>query len=245
MECAFYVGREYNGIAKMYCDTVGVPANYRYVNVSTNRDEGFVPYWAMVNALTELTGMPAYKYRAFELLISLDLEVYKAVRRIIVPADLEFERLHKILQSVFGWKNYHLYDFTILDGNKHLPVTRMVPFEDDLEYDEHAILMKGHALAEFLPEHKHMLYTYDLGDNWEHEIELVQVIEEHDKESPYLLEAIGRTPPEDVGGVGGYVSFREIVLDPNNPEYKEMKEWAGYWTPELSDWEKRPRVIHL
>ncbi len=245
LECAFHVGREYSGIAKMYCDTVGVPANYLHVNVSTNRDEGLVPYRAMVNALTELTGMPAYKYRAFELLISLDLEVYKAVRRIIVPADLEFERLHKVLQSVFGWKNYHLYDFTIFHGNKRLPVTRMVPFEDDLEHDEHAVLMRGHVLAEFLPEYKHMLYTYDLGDNWEHEIELVQVIEEHDKESPCLLEAIGRTPPEDVGGVGGYVSFREIMLDPNNPEYKEMKKWAGYWTPELSDWEKRPRVIHL
>ncbi|WP_366924329.1 plasmid pRiA4b ORF-3 family protein [Metallumcola ferriviriculae] len=245
IECSFYVGREYNGIEKMFCDTVGVPTNYRHVNISTNRDEGFVPYRAMVNALIELTGMLAYKYRAFELLVSLNLEVYKAVRRIIVPADLEFARLHKVLQSVFGWKNYHLYDFTIFDGNKRLPVARIVPFEDDLEYDEHAILMKGHTLAEFLPEHKHMLYTYDMGDNWEHEIQLVQVIEEHDKESPYLLEASGQTPPEDVGGVGGYVNFREIMLNPDNSEYKEMKEWARFWEPELSDWEKRPRIIHL
>jgi len=245
IECSFYVGREYNGIEKMFCDTVGAPTNYQHVNISTNRDEGFVPYRAMVNALTELTGMPAYKYRAFELLVSLNLEVYKAVRRIIVPADLEFARLHKVLQSVFGWKNYHLYDFTIFDGNKRLPVARIVPYEDDLEYDEHAILIKGHTLAEFLPEHKHMLYTYDMGDNWEHEIQLVQVIEEHDKESPYLLEASGQTPPEDVGGVGGYVNFREIMLNPDNSEYKEMKEWARFWEPELSDWEKRSRVIHL
>jgi hypothetical protein len=245
LECAFYVGNEYNGIAKMFSDTVGAPANYRHVNYSGNTNKGYVPYRAMINALTELTGKQAYKYRAFELLVTLDLEVYKAVRRIIVPADLAFARLHKVLQSVFDWQNYHLYDFTIFDGNKRIPVARIVPYEDDLEYDEDAILMKGHTLSEFFPEHKHILYTYDMGDNWEHEIRLIRVIEEHDKESPYLLEASGQTPPEDVGGVGGFVSFRKIMLDPNNPEHKEMKEWARFWTPELSDWKSHPRVIHV
>lgn len=43
-----------------------------------------------------------------------------------------------------------------------------------------------------------MLYTYDMGDNWEHEIQLICVIEDRDKESPYLLEASGQTPPADV-----------------------------------------------
>ncbi len=244
MDCCFYVGREYNGIEKMSSDTVGASANYRHVNYSSNINDGFVPYRAMINALSELTGKQAYKYRAFELLVSLDLGVYKAVRRIIVPADLEFARLHKVLQSVFSWQNYHLYDFTIFDGNKRMPVARIVPFEDDLEYDEDAILMKGHTLSEFFPEHKHMLYTYDMGDNWKHEIQLMRVIEDHDKESPYLLEASGQTPPEDVGGVGGFVNFREIMLNPSHPEYGEMKEWAKYWTIELGDWKSRPRVIH-
>ncbi|CCO06924.1 plasmid pRiA4b ORF-3 family protein [Desulforamulus hydrothermalis] len=245
LECAFYVGNEYNGIAKMFNDTVGVPANYHLVNCSGKSNEGFIPYQAMIKALSELTGKQAYKYRALELLVTLDLEVYKAVRRIIVPAGIEFSQLHKVLQSVFGWKNYHLYDFTVFGSNKRKPVARLVPFEEDLEYDEDAILMKGHTLSEFLPKHKHMLYTYDMGDNWEHEIRLLRVIEEYDKESPYLLEASGQTPPEDVGGVGGFVNFREIMLNPSHPEYREMKEWAKYWTTELSDWERRPRVIHI
>ena len=103
--------------------------------------------------------------------------------------------------------------------------------------------MKGHTLSKFLPEHKHMVYTYDMGDNWEHKIQLVGVIEEHDKESPYLLEASGQTPPEDVGGIGGFVSFREIMLNPSHPEYGEMKEWAKYWTIDLSEWKSRHRVI--
>ncbi|NLY43406.1 MAG: plasmid pRiA4b ORF-3 family protein [Clostridiaceae bacterium] len=241
-ECAFHVGNEYNGIAKMFSDTVGAPANYRHVNYSGNK-KGYVPYYKMVSALSELTGMQAYKYRAFELLVTLDLKVYKAARRIIVPANLEFARLHKVLQLVFDWQNYHLYDFTVFDGNKR--IARIVPYEDDLEYDEDAILMNGHTLSEFFPKYKHMRYTYDMGDNWEHQIQLIRVIEDHDEESPYLLEAIGQAPPEDVGGVEGFIEFREIMLNPNHPEFEEMREWAKYWTIELSDWERRPRIIHV
>jgi len=245
LECAFYVGNEYNGIAKIFSDTVGASANYRIVNCSGNTNEGFYSYKAMISALSELTGKQAYKYRAFELMITLDLEVYKAVRRIIVPADIEFTRLHNVLQSVFDWKNYHLYDFTIFDDSNSVAIARLVPSEEDLEYDENAILMKGHTLSDFFPEHKDMVYTYDMGDNWEHVIRLVNVIEEHDKESPYLLEANGQTPPEDVGGIGGFMSFREIMLNPSHPEYGEMEEWAKYWTIDLGDWKSRPRVINV
>ena len=60
-----------------------------------------------------------------------------------------------------------------------------------------------------------------------------------------MLETSGQTPPEDVGGVGGFVSFREIMLNLNHPEYDEMKEWAKYWTIELADWKSSPRVIDV
>ena len=245
LECAFHVGREYNGIAKIYCDTLGASSNYRIVGYSGNTNDGFFPYEAMVDALTELTGMQAYKCRAFELMVSLDLEVYKAERRIIVPANMEFAQFHRVLQYVFNWKNYHLYDFTIIDEKTKKAVVRMVPNEEDLEYDESAVLMDEHTLAEFFPEHKHMFYTYDMGDSWEHIIQLVRVIEEYDGELPCLLEASGQTPPEDVGGVGGFISFREVMLNPEHPEYAEMKEWSRYWTPELREWERKPKVIHI
>ena len=144
---------------------------------------------------------------------------------------------------MFSWKSYHLYDFTIPSSHQNKPVVRLVPFEEDLEYDEHAVLMEGHKLSEFLPEHTKVVYTYDMGDYWQHEIQLVRVIEEHDMESPYLLEATGQAPPEDVGGIGGFVDFREIMLNSNHPEHQDMKGWAGYWTVELSDWKSQPKVI--
>lgn len=245
VECAFYVGREYNGIAKMFSDTIGVAANETFVNYSGANKEGFYPSKAMIKALSEVTGKQGYKYRAFELLITLDLDIYKAVRKIIVPADIKFTQLHKVLQSLFEWKNYHLYDFTVFDRDKCKPTYRIVPFEEDLEYDKEAILMESHNLSEFLPEQNYIIYTYDMGDNWKHEIQLINVIDEYDKESPYLLEASGQTPPEDVGGVPGFINFREIMMNPNSSEHREMQEWSGYWTVDLSDWKKRPRVISI
>ncbi len=245
LECAFHVGREYNGVDKMYCDTVGIPANHRFVNYSGSSDEGYTPYQAMIDALTELTGLQTYKCRAFELMVTLDLDVYKAERRLIVPADMKLSQLHRVLQEIFDWRNCHLYDFVVLDDKTRKPVVRIVPFEEDLAYDEDAVLMEGHTLSEFLPEHKQMVYTYDMGDNWKHEIQLVRVIEEYKEELPYLLEARGQTPPEDVGGVGGFVRFREIMMDPDHPEYEGTKEWVRYWTPELTEWKSRAKVIRI
>lgn len=245
MECAFHVGNMYSGVDKIYSDTVGASANYGPVNYSGKDSEMFYPYEAMFNALSQLTGKPIYHYRAFELLVTLDLEVYKATRRIIVPADLKIAQLHRVLQSVFGWKDCHLYDFTVHANGKGRPTVRLAPSKDDLEFDESAVLMGGHALSEFLPECKSICYTYDMGDNWEHEIQLVRVIDAYDQESPRLLEAIGQAPPEDVGGVGGFLDFRQVMLDPKNPEYMQLREWAQYWTPELGEWQRRSRVIHV
>jgi hypothetical protein len=90
-----------------------------------------------------------------------------------------------------------------------------------------------------------MVYSYDFGDNWEHNIELVQVLEDYDYELPYLLEANGQTPPEDVGGIGGFLEFRKIMLDKDNPDYEAKKEWSRYWTLELREWKSRPGVIHI
>lgn len=94
-----------------------------------------------------------------------------------------------------------------------------------------------------IEEEKTVAIVRIMGDNWEHHIQLVRIIEDHDQESPYLLEAIGQTPPEDVGGVDGFVYFRQVMLNPSHPEYEEMRAWAKYWQPELWDWQKQPRVI--
>jgi len=246
LDAAFVVGRAENeseGRLK-FDDTLGYVVSKNPVNYSNSHADGYIPAEEMIKALTELTGKPAYKYRAFELLITLDLEIYKAIRRLIVPADIEFAKLHRLLQRVFNWKNCHLHDFNVVDVKSQKTVARLVMSEEALSYDDKAIMENGRRLSEYFPKYTQMIYTYDMGDNWEHTIEFVRVIEEHNEESPYLLEAVGQTPPGDVGGVGGFIDFREIMLDPNHLDYTETKEWAGYWSLELREWDTKPKVIH-
>lgn len=245
LECANYVGREYNGIEKVFTDTIGCFSNRLIVGCSGKDKESFYPYKLMRDELSKITGKEAYKYRAFELEVTLDLDIYKAIRKIIVPAHIQLTTFHKVLQSVFHWKNYHLYDFTVFNNDTNELTKRIVPFEEDLEYDNNAILMENHTLDEILSDKNYLIYTYDMGDNWAHEIKLINEIEDYDKESPYLLEADGQSPPEDVGGVTGFIEFHDIMMNPKSPEHEDMKEWAGYWSLELKDWQKRPCVIWI
>ncbi|GHT59191.1 hypothetical protein FACS18945_5460 [Bacteroidia bacterium] len=242
LECAFYAGRKYEHTPKVFDDAVAAPANLSSVGGSVNPDDGFKPCDAMFAALAELTGKPIYKYRAFELLVTLDLAIYKATRRLIVPANITFSALHDVLQEVFHWKNSHMHEFNVFD-DKNKPIITLVTDKESLEYAENGVLEESQALLEYFPQYKRVLYIYDMGDNWEHQIELVRAIEEHDADSPYLLEAVGQTPPENVGGVGGFIDFCEIILDPEHEDYEFIKDWAGYWKPELAEYETRPGVV--
>ena len=42
-------------------------------------EKWYIFYKAMIDALCEVTGKQAYRYRAFELLVTLDLDIYKGV----------------------------------------------------------------------------------------------------------------------------------------------------------------------
>lgn len=164
LEAAFVVGRaviESAGEMK-FNDTLGRKVSRNSVNYSVSFAESYIPSEEMIKALVQFAGKPAYDYRAFELLVTLDLQIYKATRRVIVPASIELTQLHDLLQRLYNWKNRHLHDFQILDNDTRQPVIRLVMSEEDRSYDEEAILETGHRLSEYLPEHREMIYTYDM-----------------------------------------------------------------------------------
>lgn len=43
---------------------------------------------------------------------------------------------------------------------------------------------------------------------------------------PFLLEAAGRYPPEDVGGAPGYAEYLEAIRDPAHPDHEHMRLWG-------------------
>jgi hypothetical protein len=75
---------------------------------------------------------------------------------------------------------------------------------------------------------KRFRYVYDFGDDWEHEV-IVEKVERVDPDQPYPFLITGKRacPPEDCGGIYGYLHLLEVLADPNDAEHAELSEWVG------------------
>ena len=59
------------------------------------------------------------------------------------------------------------------------------------------------------------LYVYDFGDNWRHDLFIEEVRDgEPDVDYPVFVDGERRGPPEDVGGVTGFMEFLEAMPEP-------------------------------
>jgi Plasmid pRiA4b ORF-3-like protein len=140
-------------------------------------------------------------------------------RRVQLRADTRLDHLHAILQAALGWENYHLHTFS--SGEEEFG-----PRDPELGLDfsdERRV-----TLGELTDLGARFRYTYDFGDNWEHEI-LVEDLLDPDPEThyPILVAAKGACPPEDCGGSWGYADLKEILADPGHDEHQERLEWLG------------------
>ncbi|MDR2761343.1 MAG: plasmid pRiA4b ORF-3 family protein [Planctomycetaceae bacterium] len=142
-------------------------------------------------------------------------------RQVVVPADLTLLDLHEILQMIMPWEGEHLYGFSV----GHRPSSRKssrsdydydgfdnADDEDAQYYDMSFLTKKGMKL----------IYTYDFGDSWEHEI----VVENPDYKSSgeqlvCVLDGKRNAPPEDCGGFFGYNNIIENIANPGKNEVPE------------------------
>lgn len=194
----------------------------------------------MGNADTDLNKVMSIE--SYQLKIKIDLENFDIWRRIQIPATFTFSKLHSVIQTIFGWMNYHLHEFTVVEKDNSL--TDEMPYYaypikirivdgldteamDYLEPDKYTVYKDTLVtLDEIFSQVDKCIYTYDFGDNWTHIIELEKVIPDSTNRQAILLERNGNRPPEDVGGEGGFIRFMEIMNDKNHPEYESMKEWS-------------------
>ncbi len=150
-------------------------------------------------------------------------------RRVQVK-DCTLAELHEIIQVAMGWEFSHLYSFEV-DGIDYGD-RDMTGEELDMKDDRRA------KLSRLIPGEKFKFrYTYDFGDNWQHEI-LVEKILPADKDSTYPVCLDGKRagPPEDVGGVWGYMDFIEAMRNPDHPQHDEFAEWfEDEFDPEAFD----------
>lgn len=77
---------------------------------------------------------------------------------------------------------------------------------------------------------------YDFGDNWHHEIMFEGCLPTTKGiRYPVCVEGERACPPEDVGGVGGYAEYLEVLADVDDDRHEEMLRWRGKFDPEKFD----------
>lgn len=135
-------------------------------------------------------------------------------------SDISLAKLHRIIQHVMGWEDVHLHQFTIR-GNQYGP-------RDDDESELGRLLdERSFTLGELMVGGQ-FEYNYDFGDNWEHTLEIEEVLPA-DKSIHYpVCLTVGRAcPPEDVGGIPGYDNFLEAIKNPRHADHEKVLEWIG------------------
>ena len=165
-------------------------------------------------------------------------------RTLELPVKFNFAQFHEVLQTAFGWTDSHLHRFDVGgltigapefdDGDAYGPRTfeaSEVRMQDlSFPYGEDASLQ--------------VLYVYDYGDDWHHQIVLRRRPREPDVSYPRCAGGVRAGPPEDVGGYSGYADFLEAWLDTGHEEHKAMRQWAGRkFEPERFDLEGTNKAI--
>lgn len=75
---------------------------------------------------------------------------------------------------------------------------------------------------------KRFAYVYDMGDSWEHVIKIQKTVPaDSGVPCPRLIDAAGRCPPEDVGGIPGFYAFLEAIGDSSHPDHEDQRDWYG------------------
>lgn len=155
-------------------------------------------------------------------------------RQLAVKAGTSMRELHHIIQAVMPWQTYHLYDFSFTRSGAEVQIgdsdlwqgDMAVENDDRLHYIEDIFRDKGDKV----------IYTYDMGDNWQHEVKLIDV--QHDPFQypvlPCVLGAKGICPPEDSGGPYAFSEMMKILSDSNHPEYDDTNAMMAEWGWRLS-----------
>lgn len=151
--------------------------------------------------------IPLFVYQIKVMLTGITPPIW---RRFHVANDITFYDLHRILQIVMGWGNYHLYQFVVSGIELSDPVTAA---ELGISSADHMVL--GQLVHPGAPR---FVYEYDFGASWEHELLLEkQMPLAGQRPLPICLAGERACPPEGSGGSQGYARFLESLRERTRP----------------------------
>jgi SAM-dependent methyltransferase len=159
-------------------------------------------------------------------------------RKIQVSGDIRLDELHRVLQIVMGWGNYHSYRF-IIDGITYGPLDDV--FADATVRAAHVVRLSQVAGMEV----SRFIYLYDLADDWQHVVKVEKILApKPGVQYPICLTGQRACPPEECGGIWEYTNLLEILQDPRHPEHREILEpYGGDFDPEAFDLARVNRAL--
>ena len=159
--------------------------------------------------------------KLYDLHIELENIEPRIWRRILVPGSIKLPKLHDLLQLVMGWTDSHMHSFEVGDKTFTLAHDGMEELNmvDERKYTLQRVL--GESVREFV-------YEYDFGDGWRHGITVTTVAKPNTEWFyPLCIAGARAAPPDDVGGVMGYMEFLSAIRDPKHEEHDSMLTWIG------------------
>lgn len=164
-------------------------------------------------------------------------------RELKVPDNFSFHQFHLAIQNAFGWYNYHLYLFSEEGWRSAISIQMQHEESEEDELDSGKIKIKNY----FKKAGDKMIYIYDFGDDWKHQVVLENITTDKILK-PQCIGGKGKCPPEDIGGIPGYRNFLKLSKDPKHPEYEETMEWLGLaegekWDPNEFDLEEANEMV--
>lgn len=156
--------------------------------------------------------MPAYRIR-----VSIDGCQPPCVRTMLVPTDFSFLELSGAINIAMDWWEGHPYEFIV--PSRQVTLADMV--EETGTYRQ---MPESTPISDF--EGDLIVYTYDFGDEWTHDIEFEGTDPDYNEDFPRMVSFEGRSPPEDCGGIWGYADLLDALADPANPRHGELSAWA-------------------
>ncbi len=146
-------------------------------------------------------------------------------RRLQVASDTSLYKLHQIIQIAMDWDNSHLHHFIVGETVYDDRASEPDPFGLGMESKDERKAKLGQLLSR--PKEK-LLYEYDFGDSWEHEILLEKVLPpDEGTRYPVCVGGKRAAPPDDCGGIWGYYEMLDALSDPDHPDHEEYDEWLG------------------
>lgn len=178
------------------------------------------------NANNSLT-LPRPHIRELHLRIKMNRTDLKIWREIKVPSNLTLTVLGEVLQDAMGWMHEHLYQFR--KGDVYFVDREQM--EDSFGFGRFSYRdMDQCTVDDMLTEKgKRVVFEYDFGDNWEHDLWYKGEREYNpgEKSSITFVKGQGACPPEDCGGIWGYEDLLEIKKKKKRTrEERERLEWA-------------------